>query len=164
MHTLNSRVPDASTAITLLQLQQQQSRDVDMMSQSPSSDFQQQQQQRSVIMQSPGGYQAEYPQQAQAASPASLVSRNPVPEVPNSMPFSPEFGVVNQSYESQTVSAMNTKRGDFELRIEENLDVVAKGLISLEDAELYFETFFQGCVSHRLSPSQISIRLMIAAG
>jgi len=38
------------------------------------------------------------------------------------------------------------RRGDFEINIEENLDVVNKGLISYTEAELYFETFFKGCV------------------
>jgi hypothetical protein len=39
------------------------------------------------------------------------------------------------------------KRGDFELNVERSVDVVGKGLISLSDAEVYFRTFFRGCVS-----------------
>ena len=42
------------------------------------------------------------------------------------------------------------KRGDFELNAEAGLDVVSSGLISLEDAGVYFRTFFQGCVSFTL--------------
>lgn len=34
------------------------------------------------------------------------------------------------------------KRGDIELNVEVGLDIVSKGLISLEDAGLYFRTFF----------------------
>jgi hypothetical protein len=44
-------------------------------------------------------------------------------------------------------SSLKRKRGDFELNLERTVDVVAKGLISLADAEVYFRTFFQGCVS-----------------
>ncbi|KIM93968.1 hypothetical protein OIDMADRAFT_207874 [Oidiodendron maius Zn] len=42
------------------------------------------------------------------------------------------------------------KRGDFELNAEVGLDVVSSGLISLEDAGVYFRTFFQGC--HKYVP------------
>jgi hypothetical protein len=151
MHTLSSRVPDASTAITLLQLQQQQEgRDVDMMSQSHSSpsDFRQQQN-RNMTM-SPQAYRPEYSQPPQTASPVSLPSSNPNPGAQQEIPFSPDFTLPNQTY--QPLTPMKEKLSDFELRIEENLDVVARGLIRLEDAELYYETFFQGCVSLPFRP------------
>jgi hypothetical protein len=43
------------------------------------------------------------------------------------------------------------KRGDFELNAEISADVLSKGLISYEDSRLYFEAFFQGCVSSFLA-------------
>jgi hypothetical protein len=49
------------------------------------------------------------------------------------------------------MSSTKRKRGDFELNVEGSVDVVAKGLVSLADAEVYFGAFFQGCVSCLLS-------------
>lgn len=39
------------------------------------------------------------------------------------------------------------KRGDFELNIDVESDVVASGVISYDNAVVYFRTFFEGCVS-----------------
>jgi hypothetical protein len=60
---------------------------------------------------------------------------------------------MSSSYDSRSIihqsSEAKRKRGDFEVRTEYSLDVVSKGLISYDDAVLYFGTFFQGCVSSR---------------
>ncbi|PVH76092.1 hypothetical protein DL98DRAFT_465595 [Cadophora sp. DSE1049] len=40
---------------------------------------------------------------------------------------------------------LKRKRRDFELTVEPTADVISKGLISMADAFLYFQTFFQGC-------------------
>lgn len=72
------------------------------------------------------------PSQSQAEVPFSQ------PQVYNESP-----GTAN----SHDVSSLKRKRGDFVLNVERSVDVVAKGLISLADAEVYFRTFFQGCVS-----------------
>ncbi len=45
------------------------------------------------------------------------------------------------------VSFSKRKRGDFEMNLERSVDVVEKGLISRDDASIYFSAFFQGCVS-----------------
>jgi hypothetical protein len=44
----------------------------------------------------------------------------------------------------------NVGRGDLEVTGWEEGDVVSKGMISFQDAVLYFGTFFQGCVSTSL--------------
>jgi hypothetical protein len=46
------------------------------------------------------------------------------------------------------MAGLKRKRGDFEVNVERGIDVVGKGLISHEDAGVYFRAFFQGCVSH----------------
>jgi hypothetical protein len=38
------------------------------------------------------------------------------------------------------------KYREFEVISEVELDVVARGIISIEDAVLYFDAFFNGCV------------------
>jgi hypothetical protein len=45
-----------------------------------------------------------------------------------------------------TIPGRKRKRAEFELSFETPGDVVSKGIISYHDAELYFETFFGGCV------------------
>jgi hypothetical protein len=45
----------------------------------------------------------------------------------------------------------NVGTGDFEVTGWEEGDVVTKGMISFQDAVLYFGTFFQGCVSPSFS-------------
>ena len=42
---------------------------------------------------------------------------------------------------------LKRKRRNFELTVEPTADVVSKGMLSMADAYLYFQTFFQGCVS-----------------
>jgi hypothetical protein len=44
----------------------------------------------------------------------------------------------------------NVGTGDFEVTGWEEGDVISKGMISFQDAVLYFGTFFQGCVSPSL--------------
>ena len=51
-------------------------------------------------------------------------------------------------------SGAKRKRGDFEVRTEHSPDVVSKQLISYDEAVLYFETFFEGCVSLRRDAEQ----------
>lgn len=140
--SLSSRVPDATTAITLLQLQQQQTRNVDpaimdnnnnnFTSPYPSSDF-------PVI---------------QNASPVSLASgshhSHSISSAPQlDVPFHSGGYRQNSVLPTYTGQSVPTKRKyrDFELNLEEGVDVVARGLISFDDALLYFGTFFQGCVS-----------------
>jgi hypothetical protein len=139
MEALRNRVPDpmhASTAVTLLELQHQQQNQIQNgTSGSPVYE--------------PIEHQFQQPQirEDEYTSPASMsVSSHPSgtrSEVPYPRP---------QMFESPSAvsyggSDLKRKRGHFELNIERSVDVVAKGLISLADAELYFRTFFQGCVS-----------------
>lgn len=55
-----------------------------------------------------------------------------------------QFAPSPLSYEPPT---LKRKRGDFELNARMEPDVISKGLISYDNAVLYFNTFFQGCVS-----------------
>jgi hypothetical protein len=139
MEALRNRVPDpihASTAVTLLELQHQQQNQIQNgTSGSPMYEHIERRFQQSQIRED------EY------TSPVSMsVSSHPSgtrTEIPYPRP---------QIYESPSAISyggfgLKRKRGDFELNIERSVDVVAKGLISLADAELYFRTFFQGCVS-----------------
>lgn len=50
---------------------------------------------------------------------------------------------------SSVISSASRKRKyrDFELTVEENLDVVGRGVVGFADAVLWFEAFFNGCVS-----------------
>jgi hypothetical protein len=49
--------------------------------------------------------------------------------------------------DSMSRSGTKRKRGDFEVKTEDSADVVSRGLVSYEEASLYFGRFFQGCVS-----------------
>lgn len=138
MEALRNRVPDpihASTAVTLLELQHQQQNQIQNgTSGSPVYEHNEHRFQQSQIRED------EY------TSPVSM-SVSSHPSGPRTEVLYPR----PQMYESPSAISyggfgLKGKRGDFELNIERSVDVVAKGLISLADAELYFRTFFQGCV------------------
>jgi hypothetical protein len=40
------------------------------------------------------------------------------------------------------------KKGELEITSVASLDAVSKGFLGYDDAVLYFQAFFQGCVSH----------------
>ena len=82
-------------------------------------------------------YSSDFQQSTTVESPNSFVSSNRPGVVDQDIPF-PNFN--GQSSRSKR------KRGDFEVTTDPSLDVVSTGLISHEDALLYFQTFFQGCV------------------
>lgn len=73
------------------------------------------------------------------------------------MPVMQGTQYIQNQLQSQTIGSEYTtipsslnlkrKRRDFELNVEPTIDVVTQGLISMADAFLYFQTFFQGCVS-----------------
>jgi hypothetical protein len=140
MEALRNRVPDpihASTAVTLLELQhQQQSLIQNESSGSPAYENIEQQFQQPQIRED------EY------TSPVSMSVSSHPPGTRTDVPF-PQSQMYNQSPSaiSYSSSRLKRKRGDFELNVERSVDVVAKGLISLADADIYFRTFFQGCVS-----------------
>lgn len=130
MEALRNRVPDTNTAAALLELQRRQAQNGSSTSPTYSHQFQQ-------------------IRENDFASPVSMsVSSHPSQtqaEVTFSQPF------IESPRASYGVSSLKRKRGDFELNVERSVDVVSKGLISLEDAGVYFRAFFQGCVSHSLS-------------
>jgi hypothetical protein len=106
----------APEAVALLQLQQQGSQNVNLLASPYSPDFQ-----HSTTVESPNSF-------VSSNRPADFHQDNPFPCL-NTQPSKPK-----------------RKRGDFEVTVDQSLDVVTKGLISHEDAMLYFQTFFQGCV------------------
>lgn len=59
---------------------------------------------------------------------------------------SPAFQADGRSPAFQGSQGKKRKRAEFELNFEKAGDVVSKGLVSYEDAELYFRAFFSGCV------------------
>ncbi|CZR53510.1 uncharacterized protein PAC_03389 [Phialocephala subalpina] len=122
MEALRSRVPDTATANALLDLQRRQDQ-----VQNPSQSI------------SPG-----YSQQFQGvASPISISESHG--SNPQQMRFVDQ-GVPSPGLFGGTPS-LKRKRGDFELNVDVGIggDVISKGLISYDDAVLYFGTFFQGC-------------------
>lgn len=126
MEALRSRVPDTTTAVALLDLQGRQDQ------------VRNQNRAQSI---SPG-----YSQQFQGvASPVSVSGSH------GSNTQRMQF--VDQAAASPDVfgrrTSLKRKRGDFELNVDAGNggDVISKGLISYDDAVLYFGTFFQGCVS-----------------
>ena len=151
MQDLSSRViqpqPDTSTAVALLQLQQQQQQ------QNPN-----QQSLPNASMLSPSSYQSSEFQPANGGggvveSPVSMHSNHGVQDGRQEYPFTTTSNGIDSRYDSRSTihrsSGAKRKRGDFELRTEDSLDVVSKELISYDDAVLYFRAFFQGCVSSR---------------
>ncbi|KAG4430934.1 hypothetical protein IFR05_013572 [Cadophora sp. M221] len=122
--------PDTSTAVTLLQLQQQQ------------------QIQNGVSMSPPSPYNQAHSHFGNAGSPASMGSTSHMPVMQGTQ-YVPN-PLQDQTIGSEFVTApsntsLKRKRRDFELRVEPTADVVSLGLISMADAFLYFQTFFQGC-------------------
>ena len=136
MEALRNRVPDTTTAVTLLELQHQVNQRAQMENQaSPTYSHQFQQQQL---------------RENDYTSPVSMsvvsTHSNPSQSQPENA-FS-QAQTFNQSPRTEYgLNPLKRKRGDFELNVERSVDVVAKGLISLPDAKVYFGAFFQGCVS-----------------
>jgi len=135
MEALRNRVPDTTTAVTLLELQHQ----VNQRSQfenrgSPTYSHQLQQQPL---------------RENDYTSPVSMsVSTHSQPSQPQLENAFSQVQTFDDSPRTEYgLASSKRKRGDFELNAERSVDVVAKGLISLSDAEIYFGTFFQGCVS-----------------
>lgn len=139
MEALRNRVPDpihASTAVTLLELQHQQQNEIQNgTSGSPVYEH--------------IGNQFQQPQirEDEYTSPVSMSVGSHPSGMRNEVPYPRAQMYESPSAVSYGGSGLKRKRGDFELNIERSVDVVAKGLISLADAELYFRTFFKGCVS-----------------
>lgn len=132
MEALSNRIPDTATSVALLQLQQQQQLD---------------------NLQPP--YSREYGQLGdgnvlETASPSlsssTLAENSQVSRLSSSTRY--HFSGGSQNHEAFRPYSPNAKRkrGDFELTIECGQDLIGKGLISYEDAILYFACFFRGCV------------------
>ena len=88
-------------------------------------------------------------QVAQNASPVSMVSgSHSLSSNQLEVPFHPGYrqNSVLSTYAGPSVPTKRKHR-DFEVNPEADLDVVAQGLITFDEALLYFGTFFQGCVS-----------------
>jgi len=132
MSTLSSLVtqPDTSTAVALLQLQQ------NLITPSYSDDFQ------SASHDSPD-------------SRASAIHHENLTSVNSFYPANPP----PQQYQNQyQPPPAKRKRGDFEVTVEPGLDVIARGLITYEDAVVYFRCFFQGCVRcFLITPRYLSV-------
>jgi hypothetical protein len=120
--------PDTSTAVALLQLQQHQQ-------QNPT----------------PPSYPVDSPHlppvrshDIQANSPVSLTSSHQEPS---------SFNILSQSYQHfqnhYQPPPAKRKRGDFEISSDAGLDAIGRGLISYEEAVVFFRCFFSGCVSPR---------------
>jgi len=138
MEALRNRVPDAihaNTAVTLLELQHQQQTQVQNGNHtSPTYSHQfREQQLRENDYTSPVSMSVSTHSHPSQRQPETAFSQ---PQIFSQSPRT-EYGI----------SSLKRKRGDFELNVERSMDVVAKGLISLADAEVYFGAFFQGCVS-----------------
>lgn len=126
----------ASTAVTLLELQHQQQNQIQNgTSGSP------------VYEHIEHGFQQPQIRENEYTSPVSMSASSHPSGTRTEVPYSRPQMFESPSALSYGGSGLKRKRGDFELNIERSVDVVAKGLISLADAELYFRTFFQGCVS-----------------
>ncbi|KAE9362899.1 hypothetical protein N431DRAFT_424290 [Stipitochalara longipes BDJ] len=133
MEALRNRVPDTTTAVTLLELQHQVNQRTQMENRaSPTYPHHFQQQQL-------GGN--DY------TSPVSMsVSTHSHPSQPQPENAFSQAQTFQQSPRTEYgLNSLKRKRGDFELNAERSVDVVAKGLISLSDAEVYFGAFFHGC-------------------
>jgi hypothetical protein len=122
MEALRNRVPDTTTAVALLELQAR-----DGSSGSPAySQFQQM-------------------RESDFASPVSMSIGSHPSRTQADVAFSQQF--LESPRAAYGMASLKRKRGDFELNVERSVDVVDKGLISHEDAGVYFRAFFQGCVS-----------------
>jgi hypothetical protein len=134
MEALRNRVPDTTTAATLLELQHQVNQpgqSENRASRTYSNQFQQQQLREN-----------EY------TSPVSMsVSTHSHPSQPHLETAFSQPHLFSQSPRTEyDISTLKSKRAGFELNVEGSVDVVAKGLVSLADAQMYFGAFFQGCV------------------
>lgn len=140
MKALQRRGPDTSTAAALLQLQDPRFES----SASPSSAYNQYRQ--GTI---------------DAMSPDSSQSLNRLPPIQNYNAHFPNLQYHSPQSQDQSHYApappLKRKRGNFELHVEKQIDVVGRGLIQEADAALYFQTFFRGCVSiahHKVDRTQ----------
>ncbi|PMD17786.1 hypothetical protein NA56DRAFT_578416, partial [Hyaloscypha hepaticicola] len=137
MEALRNRVPDpinASTAVTLLELQHQQQNEIqNRTSGSP------------VYKHIGNQFQQPQIREDEYTSPVSMSVSSHPSGTRTEVPYPRAQMYESPSAVSYGGSGLKRKRGDFELNIERSVDVVAKGLISLADAELYFRTFFKGC-------------------
>jgi hypothetical protein len=132
MEVLRTRVPDTTTAVVLLELQRQQQAQ-NGTSASPTYSHQFQQIREDDFVSPVSMSVSSHPSQTQAE--AALFGESPQA----------------RSQARYGVPSLKRKRGDFELNVENGVDVVSKGLINVQDAGVYFRAFFQGCVSHSLS-------------
>jgi hypothetical protein len=137
MEMLRNRVPDTTTAVALLQLQHQHPQSGNAHGTGSPGYSQQYQVQR---------------QQRESASPVSNLSMSVSgntqrSQLQNDIRYPRGYVESPSTSYGNRAGLVRRKRGDFELNVEVGLDVVSKGLISLEDAGVYFRTFYQGCVS-----------------
>ncbi|RQM05927.1 hypothetical protein DH86_00002588, partial [Scytalidium sp. 3C] len=136
---LNTRITDTSTAVSVLQLQQQQqAQTIDLESLSSPHLMQRQQTQKHIGAPLSPRSGLGYPDAHQTIS----IIDNDTQHTQRHSP-TPNLSITSQPYHRKFSAA--TKLQDFEVGSEPSSDVVARGLISLEDAELYFQVFFQGC-------------------
>jgi hypothetical protein len=147
MEALRNRVPDTTTAATLLELQHQ----VDQRGQSENR--------------APQSYSQQFQQQQlrenEYTSPVSMsVSTHSHPSQPHPETTFSQPHLFSQSPMTEyDITTLKRKRAGFELNVEGSVDVVAKGLISLADAQMYFGAFFQGCVNSLPStaPKEVAV-------
>lgn len=137
---LRNRAPDTTTAVALLELQNQHALNVNRHMTGPPGYLQQ--------------YQG-YEENRESTSPMSNLSMSMSGNNWRSQPqkdvrYSRGYLSSPSTVYENTAGTVKRKRGDFELSVEIRLDVVSRGLISYEDATVYFRTFFQGCVSFAL--------------
>ena len=138
MEMLRNRVPDTTSAAALLEHQHTQN--------------------GSGHGSGSPGYLQQYRdqgQQGESASPVSNLSMsisgdNQRPQSQNDNQYSMRYLDSPSTSYGTGAGVVKKKRGDFELNAETGSDVVSSGLISIEDAGVYFRTFFQGCVSFTL--------------
>ena len=131
MEMLRNWVPNTTTAVALLELQHQHPQNGNGHGTGSPSDSQQ--------------YQGQG-QQRESASPVSNLSISMSGNNQRSQYLRGYLESPSTSYGNEA-GLVKRKRGDIELNVEVGLDIVIKGLISLDDAGVYFRTFFQGCVS-----------------
>jgi len=129
MSTLTSLVqPDTSTAVALLQLQQQRAQN--LMSPIYSTNY------RPIT-------------DGQAASPVSLSSTNVAESSSGQFAYSrslPGQQFAGQPQQMYQPLGVKRKMGDFEVTIDSSLDVIGRGLVTFDEAIVFFRCFFQGCV------------------
>lgn len=140
MEMLRNRIPDTTTAVALLELQHQHAQNGD-------------------------GYGTGSPRYSHQYQVQQRESASPMSNLSISMSGNNQHSQYSRTYlESPSTSYGNgagfakRKRGDIELNVEVGLDIVSKGLISLEDAGVYFGMFFQGCVSFTHSEGEVGER------